>query len=178
MNSISEVITGKPVLPSRFISEDYDRFLFFDFFIRTAFAFFGVVQDAVLHRQGIDVYSADTLKSLAVISSSESWVERLKILDGNLLNVGDPFGFIIVSDEKRWIMAQDMPVNWGILAFRSNDAEMTSIFAALKQDWFLSLGDFVEAQRDSNSMLHEVFDRDFINQIIKNYGLRAQSCPS
>lgn len=173
MDSISKIITSKPTLPTRFISKDYNRFLFFDFFVRTKFAFFRELQDAVLQQQGVDVYCADTLKSLTTISPSENWADKFKILDDELIKACNPFGFIVVSDEARWVMAQDIPVNWGVLAFRSNDAEMVSVFGALKGDWFLSLDDFAEAQRNPRSLLHEAFDRDFISQIIRNYGVCA-----
>ncbi|NML35488.1 hypothetical protein [Paraburkholderia antibiotica] len=171
VDSISKVITDKPTLPNRFISEDYDRFLFFDFFLRENFEFFKALQDATVHRQGIDVYCANTLSLLTKIYSQENWAERFEVLDDELANAGNPFGLIVASSERRWVMVQDIPVNWGILAFRSDDAEMMSIFEALKGDWFLSLGDFVEAQHDPRSVLREAFDGDFINQIVRNYGV-------
>ncbi|WP_244828608.1 hypothetical protein [Caballeronia sp. TF1N1] len=174
MNSISKIIIGKPTLPNKFVSEDYDRFLFYDFFLRAEPAFFIELQNAVLHRQGIDGYCANTLKPLMKISQAENRAEKIKILDDELVDAGNPFGFIVFSDEGRWVMAQDIPVNWGILAFRSNDTEMVSVFDAIKKDWFLSLDDFAKAQHNSCSVFHEVFDRDFISKIIRNYGVSAK----
>lgn len=173
MEAIGDIIVAKPTLPARFISDGYDGFLFFDFFLRGEVRFFEKLKKLIDLNQGIEIYYAETLRLLGKASSAADWSEVLRVLDDRLTRANEPFGIVILSADRRWVMAQDMSVNWGVLAFRKNDVKLAHIFESMQGEWFLGVDDFLQAEADPKSVLHGVFDDEFIRQVVANYGMRA-----
>ena len=170
MAAIETIITAPPTLPSRFVSSEYDRFMFFDFFVRESGNFFEKIQNSVGRNSDLSLYDPNSLQLLGEFNLTENWSTKLKILNDELMKNGNPFGLVVLPDDQRWVMIQDLPVNLGVLAFRHSDAEVVDAFEALRGDWLVSIDDFVRAAHDPTSDLNDILDEDFIKQISSNYG--------
>lgn len=169
MKKITEIIVAPPILPARFVSNDYDRFMFFDFSMRTEFSIFDEIKSISGGAGGISVFYARSLRFLCLFGEHESWSERMANVDQQLNRQGDPYGLIITSLDASWVMAQHSPSEWGLFAFKSTSPSSLSILNSLDGEDFLSINDFRSAIINGEVKFHENFDRKFIEQLINNY---------
>jgi hypothetical protein len=172
MSLISNIIIGTPVLPNRFISYDYDKFLFFDFFLRENEEFFYELQDSqdsLNMKSGIDVFYTQTLDFLGSASFNESWSKKIKFIDKELVLKKECLGIIVAEHDRNWIIVQDMPVNLGVFAFKKNSVTSMELFDSIDRSWFVSIDDFKNAEVNPDSLIHESHDAKFIETLIYNY---------
>lgn len=169
MASISEALIATPTLPARFVSHDYNKFLFFDFSIRNRPEFFEELQGVAGEDSEIQIFYPGALQLLGETVRGEKWSDKIKFLDKKLESENEYLGLIVLERNGGWILVQDSPVNWGVLAFNSASINAFRLFSKIDKDWFLSIDDFKEAIDDPCSEFHESFDMEFMKQLIINY---------
>ncbi|MCA8239450.1 hypothetical protein [Burkholderia sp. AU32262] len=169
MKKITEIIVAPPILPARFVSNEYDRFLFFDFSLRTEFSIFDEIKDIAGGLGGINVFYARSLSFLCFCGDNENWSERIACVDQELNRQSEPYGLVVTDFNANWVLAQHSPVEWGLFAFKSISPLSLLIFNSLSGDDFLSVNDFRSAIVDGGARLHGNFDRKFIECLISNY---------
>lgn len=169
---IFSIITAAPTLPSRFISNEYDRFLFFDIDLRANSEFLDSLQNTAGASTEISIFYSQTLSLVGEVRSGEKWSEKLKSVVRELANQGEYFGLIIAERKGGWVLVQDMPVNWGVFGLKSSDEHALEIFKAnaTTRDWFISTEHFERAISDPNSPIRESVDVQFMKAIVANYG--------
>lgn len=167
--SISKAVIAKPTLPARYVSRDYDSFLFFDFSIRSRLDFFDELQGEAVKDTEIRIFYSSTLELLGETALDEKWSDKIKLIDDRLESREEHFGLIVSERDGGWFLAQDTPVNWGVFAFNSRDMYALNLFNGVDKDWFLSVDDFKEAVSNPGSNLHESFDMEFMTTLIANY---------
>ncbi|WP_155634256.1 hypothetical protein [Burkholderia cepacia] len=169
MIKISDIIVATPVLPARFVSADYDRFLFFDFSLRGEFSIFDEIQRVAERGSRILVFYAHSLELLGLSGNGESWSGKMAEIDGTLSKRDEPYGLIVTDLNASWVMAQHSPVELGVFAFKSTSPCSLMILNSLSGEDFLAVEDFRSAAIDEGSRLNEHFDGEFIESIINNY---------
>ena len=154
------------------MANEYDKFLFFDFFIREAQEFFDALQKAVAKNTSIDIFYVGTLDYVGSASFEDRWSDKIKCVDQDLSLRNECYGLIISESKGSWILVQDIPVNWGVFAFKSRDDNALKLFHsnATSRDWFLSIDHFKQAIADPNSPMRESIDVEFMKTIVANYG--------
>lgn len=169
MKKITEIIIGLPILPARFVSSEYDRFMFFDFSVRTEFSIFDEIKSISGGGGGINIFYARSLKFLCFCDEGESWSGKIACIDRELNRQNEPYGLVVADLGENWVMAQHSPVEWGLLAFKSTSPLSLFVFNSLNGGDFLSINDFRSAVVDGAAKLHENFDRKFVECVINNY---------
>jgi hypothetical protein len=169
MNKISDVIVAPPILPGRFVSDDFSRFLFFDFSLRGSPQFLDEIQTLADENSRIQVFYAHSLELLAEADRREKWSTIVSRVDQSLDQRGEPYGLVIADLNSGWLLAQHSPVEWGVFAVKSNSRSAQIILDSMDSEDFLSVDEFRAAKRNANSRLHDCFDREFIDAIINNY---------
>lgn len=169
MFRISSVVIATPILPNRFVSRDYDRFLFFDFPLRNEPSFLDEIQGLAADGAKIQIFYAKSLELLTETDHCESWSNAVSRIDESLNRRGEMYGLVIADLDSGWLLAQHAPVEWGVFAFNSTSPSAQAILSSVHCDDFLSTDDFRLAIHDANSKLHEYFDQKFINEIVENY---------
>ncbi|WP_157660103.1 hypothetical protein [Burkholderia ubonensis] len=170
MKSIFDIIVGRPILPDRFLSGDYNKFLFFDFFIRNDLLFFDSVQRLSGGAGGVKIFYSHDLRFLGEAQASERWSETIKSIDDGLAYNNEPFGLIVCEESGCWVMAQERLIDLGVFAFNCKSEVASNLFDCIDKDWFLSVGDFECAIANRDVELCGQFGEGFVRSIVENYG--------
>ena len=172
MYSISNAIVAPPTLPARYLSQDYDKFLFFEFDLRSDQIFFDELQKTAAANTEICIFYSQTLAFLGQTFGDERWSEKIKSIIKDLATQDEYFGVIVAERTGAWILAQDTPVNWGVFGLKSSNANALKLYHAndTSRDWFVSLEHFKQAILDPNSSMRLSVGIDFMRAIISDYG--------
>lgn len=172
MHLISNVITAIPILPSRFISQEYDKFLFFDIDLRTNSQFLDELQNLAGKGTEISIFYSQTLLFLGDARINERWSEKIESVVKELDTQGEYFSLIIAERKGSWVLVQDVPLNLGVWGLKSSNENALKLFHAnaTNRDWFLSIEHFKEAIADTSSPMRESIDVEFMNTLVANYG--------
>ena len=167
MTLISDIIISTPTLPSRFISNQYKKFLFFDFFLTDNKDFYRELQKSVDFDSEIDLYCPQNLLPLGRIPYKKDWGTEISSVSRGAKN--NCFGLIISERQNGWLIVQDLPINFGVLACDENSNSALNLFKKISRDWFLTVDDFKLAYLDNKSLICESVDISFIKTLILNY---------
>lgn len=171
MQSISDAIIATPTLPTRFISEEYDKFLFFDVDLKVDVEFVDTLQEKAGKNIEICIFYSQTRALVGGANVGEKWSEKIGSAVKTLEAQGEYFGLIVAERKGSWVLVQDMPVNWGIFGFRKSDMNALELFSAnaIDRDWFLSIDHFKQAIADPSSPMRDSIDLAFMKKLVINY---------
>jgi len=74
--TISSIINSNLYLPDRFVSKDYNKFLFFDIFLRENVDFLNFLDDKLFKNTAIEVFYWCDYRKLAEIGPLESLLKK------------------------------------------------------------------------------------------------------
>lgn len=170
--SISAIINSNLYLPERFISEDYNKFLFFDVFLRENVDFLSFLDDRLSNNIAVEIFYWCDCRKLAEISPLESLSKKIDVINTDLDKEGEFYGLIVADQDRGWVLVQSAPVALGILGIKSTDAHSLEFYRSNKdnKDWFFTIDDFKNSLNRINDPIRENFDEEFIREMIKNYG--------
>lgn len=102
-------------MPDRFISEDYNEFLFFDVFLRENKEFLDFLEDNLPRNNSVEVFYWGNYEKLTEVRPFDSLSKKIGAINLDLAKAGEFYGLIVAEQDRGWVLVQNAPVALGIL---------------------------------------------------------------
>ncbi|WP_343642559.1 hypothetical protein [Roseateles sp.] len=167
---MKQPIFQPPILPARFISPEFDLCLFFDFSLRSAGEFFNELKEALPEGESASVFNSRDLSALGTLRKDEDWAGKIALIEKALDQEGEYHSLSVVGQSGGWLIAQEIPVSWGLFAFKKESSVGKRLFEVFENDGFIRRRDVEEAIGGSRPSLVNDVGLDFLRYLMLNYG--------
>jgi hypothetical protein len=145
-------------------------FLFFDFSLRTAFDFVEKIQGLSGKGGVAEVFNSRDLSPLGALLPHVDWGESLRTIDRALSNEGEYFSLAIVDAERQWILAQELPVSWGVLAVNGSSSMARKIYDVYSDGDLITLDQIGVALSMREHRFVRDVGEDFLLALLREWG--------